>query len=312
MEESHSILFVRRLRVFRGHHLKVFDYMAHAASVPWLRPRLYAGPESDQTLLARLTPSGVDRVEAIEPADIYFVSGFDWDVLDKFGIDTSAVPVVHLIQHFYAADPDDPRHRYLARPALRICVAPEISEAVAPLASGPVVTIANGIDVHEVAESGIAPESRVFIGGLKNPVAARACADLLASAAAKIDLCDEALPRTEFLRRIRACEVAVLLPDPVEGFFLPALEAMALGSALVVPDCVGARSFCFADGNCLMPQFEPGAMASAALRLLRDKGLRTRLQLEGRKTAAQFTLERERSQAVAAFDGVIKWRRLTQ
>ncbi len=166
--------------------------------------------------------------------------------------------------------------------------------------------------MSEVTGAAPAPALRVFIGGLKNAIAARACAEALRSAGAEADLCDEAIPRGEFLQRMKACEVAILLPDPVEGFFLPALEAMALGSALVVPDCVGARSFCRDGDNCLMPDYEPPAMASAALELLRDQAMRTRLQLEARKTAGQFTLERERAQAVEAFHEVIKWRRPTQ
>ena len=308
MGELLSILFVRRLRVFRGHHLKVFDYMAHAASLPWLQPRLYVGPQSEESVVARLIPPAVERVPQIAPADLYFVSGFDWDLLDKSGIDTSAAPVVHLIQHMYAADPGDLRHRFLERPALRICVSPEIADVIAPLAHGPVRIIPNGVDVRDVPESPITTGSRVFIGGLKNPAAAKACAALLAAAGAEVDLCDGAVPRAEFLRRLKACAVSILLPDPLEGFFLPALEAMALGSAVVVPDCVGTRSFCFDKRNCLVPAYDPGPISSAALSLLRDAAGRAQIQLEGRATAARYTLERERAEAVEAFREVLEWR----
>ena len=46
--------------------------------------------------------------------------------------------------------------------------------------------------------------------------------------------------------------VTVLVPNPKEGFYLPALEAMALGTIVVCPDCVGNRSFCVA-GRQLLP-----------------------------------------------------------
>lgn len=303
-----SVLFIRRVQVFRGHHLKVFNYMSHAASVPWLRPRAFIGPRSDEAILARHLPPEIERVDVVTPADIYFVSGLDWNALDNRGIDTSEAPVIHLVQHFYPADPADPRFQFLARPALRICIGPEVADAVAPLANGPVVTIPNCVEVDDAFDADISPGLRVFIGGLKNPDGARACAAILSAQGVEVDLCDAPVPRPEYLKRMRACEVSLLLPDPIEGFYLPALEAMALGSAAVVPDCVGNRSFCVDASNCLMPAYEPPAMAAAAIRLLRDEELRGRLKRGGKATGADYSLQRERVQALQAFRRVVEWR----
>jgi GT2 family glycosyltransferase len=76
-----------------------------------------------------------------------------------------------------------------------------------------------------------------------------------------------------------------------EGFCLPALEAMAAGTAVVCTDAHGNRDFC-ADGvNCLMPNAEPAAVGDALRRLLTDAGLRARLGAAGPATAAEYDWE---------------------
>jgi glycosyltransferase involved in cell wall biosynthesis len=81
-------------------------------------------------------------------------------------------------------------------------------------------------------------------------------------------------------------EVAVV-PSLYEGFSLPAVEAMACGLPLVattggaLPEVVGR------DGHSalLVPPADPGALASAVLRLLDDPELRSRLGEAGRRRA---------------------------
>ena len=45
--------------------------------------------------------------------------------------------------------------------------------------------------------------------------------------------------------------VTLYLPNRLEGFYIPALEGMALGTLVVCPDSVGNRSYCRDGENCL-------------------------------------------------------------
>jgi len=101
------------------------------------------------------------------------------------------------------------------------------------------------------------------------------------------------VPRNDFLTRTAACQVAVMLPWTMEGFFLPALEAMALDTALVVPDCVGNRSFCLHAINCLMPEYQIMDLVAATKDLLNNTVLRSKLVKAGRTCATEHSLGQE-------------------
>ncbi|MFZ0040365.1 MAG: glycosyltransferase [Solirubrobacteraceae bacterium] len=73
-----------------------------------------------------------------------------------------------------------------------------------------------------------------------------------------------------------------------EGFCLPVLEAMATGGAVVCTDAHGNRDFCADGENCLMPGFQPAALAAAVTRLLRDAALRSRLGEASIATAGRY------------------------
>src|SRR3712207_4382709 len=66
----------------------------------------------------------------------------------------------------------------------------------------------------------------------------------------------EHVPRETFLEAIRRARVTLFLPNEEEGFYLPALEGMALGTIVVCPDCVGNRSFCLPGVNAFRPAFQ--------------------------------------------------------
>jgi glycosyltransferase involved in cell wall biosynthesis len=54
---------------------------------------------------------------------------------------------------------------------------------------------------------------------------------------------------------MRRARVTLFLPNETEGFYLPALEGMALGTIVVCPDCVGNRSFCIPGVSAFRPAF---------------------------------------------------------
>jgi GT2 family glycosyltransferase len=77
-----------------------------------------------------------------------------------------------------------------------------------------------------------------------------------------------------------------------EGFCLPPLESMATGGAVVCTDAHGNRDFCADGENCLIPDSEAAAVASAIDRLLTDAELRRSLGRGGVGTASDYAWER--------------------
>ena len=85
--------------------------------------------------------------------------------------------------------------------------------------------------------------------------------------------------------------VTVLVPNPKEGFYLPGVEAMAAGTLVVCPDCVGNRSYCMDGENCFRPAYDEEAIVAAAERALREGATPATLICRGgRETARDHDL----------------------
>lgn len=292
-----TVLFLRRVRGFTGGHLKVHDYFGHVASSGTHVPRAVF---SADTVWDERNPwhaeraSAVASFEAARP-DALFLGGLDWEFLPPKERARPSVPVVNLVQHVRHGDPKDPRFAYLRHRALRICVSPEVAQAIEGRAEGPVVVIPNGIDLASLPRAA-ARTSDLVIAALKRPELGRALAARLARPGRTIDLFDGRLPRAAFLARLAAARVALLLPHETEGFYLPAIEAMAMGTLVVCPDCVGNRSFCLDGDTALRPAYEPDALAAAAERALTlEPGARDALAASALAMARRHDLRAERA-----------------
>lgn len=80
-----------------------------------------------------------------------------------------------------------------------------------------------------------------------------------------------------------------LCPSWYESFPLPPLEAMASGTATVTT-AAGTEDYAIDEDTALVVQSRDiDGMANAVLRLVRDKHLRTRLAVSGRRTAERYT-----------------------
>lgn len=301
------MLFVRTYHGMLGGHLKVFEYMHHVRASGLFEPVLYLTLDSTQSPRQWL-PGGAEIIDAPVEADAYFVAGFNWRILEAAGIDLRAKPVVNLLQGLRHTAAGDPRREFLSRPALRICVSLPVYKAVrdAGLANGPLVLVRNGIDVERLHAIHAGPKRRcVFIAGAKNAAAARTLGDTLTRSGIECEVCDVLLERDAFLARMGACDIVVALPDPNEGFFLPPLEAMAMGCAVVLPNCLGASSYAIDRVTCLSPPFELQAVADAAAELRANDALRLRIREEAGAIASRHSLERERSEFIAALQNYV-------
>ncbi|HEX8207646.1 MAG TPA: glycosyltransferase [Solirubrobacteraceae bacterium] len=263
---TRTVLFHRRYRGFSGGHLKVHDYFEHARSAPGHDARVAFSADStwDEANPWRDQRDALAAADA--EADVLFLGGVDWKRADPRHLDT--LPVLNLIQHVRHAEPRDPRHVYLERRAIRICVSPEVRDAIEATArvNGPVVTIPGGLDVAALPaapDPGKRDVDHLVLAVKDRPLGA-AVARRLRGDGARVELVERPIPRGDLLALMGRARVAVLLPHRTEGFYLPALEAMALGAAVVCPDCVGNRSFCRDGHTCFVPARDERAIADAA------------------------------------------------
>lgn len=287
------VLFHRDYRRLTGGHLKLRDYFGHLRDSAAFAPFLYLTPDSARDHLWPVEA----LVERYDPgtADMLFVAGLDWHALDPYRGIEETMPVINLIQGMRHASPDDPRYAFLSRRAIRLCVSEAVGEALraSNRCNGPVHVIPIGFDFNEIPQRR-EPIHDVFIAGLKRPELARTLCNLLRTRGLAVDCLTAAVARPDFLSRMAMAKVAVTLPLDMEGAFLPALEAMAVGCALVCPDCIGNRGFCIDKVTAWMPDYTPEALAAAVIALLDDPPQAQALVAAAAEMAQLHSLANER------------------
>ncbi len=309
-ENSTTVWFHRHFLRLTGGHLKHAHYFDHVRRLPGYAPRISFSTEPGAPLHPdqhRLWPPRKGAyVERWQPssADILFLAGLDWRYLIDSGLDVLPNPRINLIQGFSHAQEGSELHSYLKHRAVRICVSEQVAQALHATGqvNGPVFTIANGLNtplavsLHRFAAD-LLPRRRrsVIVVGYKRPELAKVLSERLADAKVPHHLLLDFLPREQFLATLAGAEVTVCLPTAEEGFYLPALEAMACGSVVVTLDCVGNRSFCHNHQNCLIAPEEPDTLTAATIHALTlfpkaRKALRRRAD----ETVRQHSLAKER------------------
>jgi glycosyltransferase involved in cell wall biosynthesis len=293
------VLFHRKYRRFTGGHLKVWNYFNHVLTAPGFDARVHFDVNSswDSSNPWVQTPDRiVESLDGLNP-DALFVAGRDWQRLDQLGILERGIPVLNLIQHVRHGADWSIQSNFLDRKAIRLCVSQEVADAVEQAGSnGPIVVIPNGIDVPIVAPDD--PRARpidLLIAGLKQPATATRAAGQLARSGRSIEVLTDAVPRSEFLDAMRRARVTLFLPNETEGFYLPALEGMALGTIVVCPDCVGNRTFCIPNVNAFRPAFQFDHLVhdtEAALTM--DEPAVEALRRAATETVSNYSLDVER------------------
>ena len=291
------VLFFRNFQKFHGGHLKVWDYFNHVASSDRFTPYVTFTPNSawDET-----NPwSGADLRESSQPRpDVLFLAGRDWEHVPEGQRDDAPVPVINLIQHVRHVE-TEALSRFFSHKAIRICVGYEVAEALLEtgLVRGPVIAIPNGIDVARIVATH--PERGrdidLLVVANKQPELGRNLAAQWSDRA--VHLVDRLVPRRELLALMTRAVVTLFLPNPTEGFYLPALEGMALRTVVVCPDSIGNRSFCIPGQTAFRPGYDRDALIAATNEALALDGAgRAGFIAAGGEMAAKhdLTVERKR------------------
>jgi hypothetical protein len=232
-----------------------------------------------------------------EQADALFLAGLDWQAVPEPLRQAPPRPIINLIQGIRHASPGDLRHPFLKYRAIRICVSREIAEALRGQANGPVLLNPNGLDLGPLPPQAGRRGIDLLVVGYKEPELARKLKTALAGTVANLQVLTQALPQAVFRERLAQAELTLFLPYQAgEGFYLPALEGMALGTSVICPDCIGNRSFCLPGYNAWRPEYTWEALLAAVHEALHcPPELRARLRYNARQTVRAHGLEKERA-----------------
>jgi glycosyltransferase involved in cell wall biosynthesis len=306
-----KVLFFRDYRRFTGGDLKVWDYFNHVRSSPRheaivrFTEESAWGPDNPwNDALEHVVGPG----DEVRP-DVLFLSGIDWTMIDRATWADSPIPVINLIQHVWHAAPNDRlgRARFLPHKAIRICVSPEVERAIARTGRvrGPIFTIRNAVDLGRLTGfvRSDPPDLDLLVLANKQPERGRAIFERLAGAH-RSHLIDAHSPQAEVLDLISRAAVTVFVPNPKEGFFLPALEGMALGTIVVCPDCVANRSYCIDRVNCFRPAHSIDAIVADAREALARRDELGEMIESAAQTARRHDLKDERKAFLEILDRV--------
>ncbi len=257
------VLFHRDYLRFQGGHLKVFHYFSHLQATDIYQAKIYFTTSS-----VRNNSNPWQKIKSLdawrpETADILFLAGLDWGaVLNRsaYLAKKDKIPVINLIQGLSHADPKDLKFNFLREKAIRICVSQQVADAIQATGqvNGPVFTIPNGIDLSSLPQ--VLDDAKknidLLIVAIKKPQLGLDLEQQLKNKYVTIKTISNLIPRAEFLSLLNRAKQVLCLPHIAEGFYLPALEAMALGAIVICPDCIGNRSFCLDQHTCLLPNYE--------------------------------------------------------
>jgi len=302
-KKPQSILFYRDFRGLTGGHLKVWHYFNHIINSAEYIPYIYF---SQKTVWDASNPwLNMDKklrlFQPLSNPDIIFMEGTDWEILDEKYKHNSPVPIINLIQHIRHSFPDNPRYPFLQHKAIRICVSEEVKSYLEKTGrvNGPLFTIPCSIDLEKLPPALPYSQKRdeILIAALKEPDLGRQLKQQLEALGKPVKLLTSRLLRKDYLELVNRAKITIFLPNKKEGegFYLPALEGMALGSLVICPDCIGNRSFCLPGDNCFRPEYDLNSIINAVQNALKLPPGEVKLLLaNASKTASQHSLMAER------------------
>ena len=289
------LLFTRHYANYTGGHGKVFDYIQHADAHTGWRAHVHVHPASTDEANPFLShPRAIRGFSDPQGDDALFLAGDDWQWMPP---DCGRRVVFNLIQGIRHADPRLPLHGYLSRKAIRLCVSHAVAAAISATGrvNGPihVIPAALSLPVNALPAACTVREG-IFIYAHKQPSLGTQLAAALREQGHRVDLQLDLVDRASFLAKLARSAIAIPLPLPQEGFFLPGLEAMAMGSLLIGVDAGGNREYLRDGVNAIVAAPDLEAILAAVARVPEDHGERDAMLGAALETTAGFSLMSER------------------
>lgn len=300
-----TILFSLRCDFPSGGCIKVRDYYHHAQHSTQFTPQIYLPSD---TVWSESNPWWNERphVQSVyrpDLADILFISGLGWErFIPTEYRENSPIPVIYLIQGLFKLRPEYPHYQHLSYKAIRISVSQVITETIlqnkTPI-NGPLFTISNCVQTSSLPE--LLPyfqkDIELLIVGLKRPdYAEKLSQRLYPYCRGRLITVTQRLPQQEFHNLINRAQHTLFLPAEEEGFYLPALEGMALGTVVICPDVGGNRDYCHAYENCLMPVYQIDSVFHSVIQALTlVQYQREAVLMNAQLTVQNHRLEKEQS-----------------
>jgi len=296
-----------------GGQLKVRDAFEHIKASESFVPQVYFNPETvwfdnPGNYWLPYRSEGLSSW-AIEPTDLLFFAGHDWKILPPAVAAAPPVPIINIAQPRHTR-PEDPRHLFLQYPAIRIAKSSLGKKILEDFGvNGPVYLIPDAIDFSQLPAAPVASDLDVLIVGLKNPDLATRLYKKLQwknrwqrkNWKIAVQLPPKLPTRADFLALVNRAKIVVFLPldaaHGAEGFYLPALEAMAMSKLVICPFAVGNIDFCIPDKTCLQPEYNERALRKTVVSALgMDSAAQQQLIQAGKAIAANhdIKLEKER------------------
>jgi len=300
------LAFYRDFHGFSGGHLKVWDYFRYTRQSQNFTPTICFTDASRMDASNPWFAAGEQIQSRWEPykADALFLGGLDWLAVPE----DCSTPVINLVQGVRHADPADARYQFLSQRAIRICISKEVELAILATGrvNGPVITIPAGLDLADLPRPSRERDISLLIVGLKHATMAKRLSDRLAAMGIDNTCLTTQLPRQKFLGLLGRSNVTAFLPYEKEGFYLPALEGMAMGTLVVCPDCVGNREFCVDGTNCYLPPYNESALIEAVRQATKvSKAEKDTMTAEGARQSGRYTLVEERRRYLEVLEAVV-------
>jgi glycosyltransferase involved in cell wall biosynthesis len=315
-KDSHKrVLFYRRLlrpdAGTNGGNLKLRDSYDHfVASDNW-DPLIHFSPDTvwqagSTNLWTDLKPTGLPAFEP-EQADLLFFSGHDWLSLSPQARAKPPVPILNIVQPRHVRA-EDKRQSFLQHPAIRIAKSEYGADILRKHGvNGPLYVIPDAIDLSALPPVPATKDIDVLIPGLKQPDFAREVYQKLTSwndaeglaLNIQVQLPPKLATRYEFLSLVSRAKIIACVPLDMqrggEGFYLPALEAMALRTLVVCPHAIGNVDHCLDGINCLVPEFTVDGLVEGVKKMLGlSEAEQTDMRRSGLQTANEHDLAHER------------------
>lgn len=288
--------------VVRGAHHKTFDFFHHIKSFSDFEPHIFFDQDSvwDANIpwfhLYKSMPTLKDC--DFEPDILFLNSGKDWIKYSQNRDIKPETPIVSPVNNFRATKPGHPSFEFLKRKAIRLCPSPELYKAVNdhPNTVGETIYMPNGVGISETA---LAAKYRktidILIVGNKNPGLANKLYKEIKGLDKKIVVINNWISREDFQIKLANSKLSLHLPKKEEVHYIPGIESMMLDSFVIIPDCVGNRSYSRNHETCVIVPYNIAGFKTALDQVLSiSSDDFKKIILNAAKSTYQYSMDIER------------------